>query len=80
VTAASADQLFRGWSPGSAEVDELPEFLDNPEAAEELALAWISSSDSPRAVWHKGNEKVHAYQLADSPSGLGPRRTVEKPT
>jgi ELWxxDGT repeat protein len=71
VTAASIDQLFRGWSSGSAEVDELPEFLDNPEAAEELALAWISTSDYPRAVWHKGNEKVHACQLVDSPSGLG---------
>jgi hypothetical protein len=71
VTAASVDRLFRDWSPGSAEVDDLPELLDNPEAAEQLAMALVSSSDSVETVLDEGGEEIRRRWGAGSPSALG---------
>jgi hypothetical protein len=71
VTAASVERLFRDWSPGSAEVDDLPELLDNPEAAEQLAIALISPSDSAGVIADQASAENRERWGAGSQSALG---------
>ena len=71
VTAAAVERLFSELPPGSAEVDDLPELLDNSEAVEQLSVALIGPSASADLFVDEGYMEIRERWEAGSQSALG---------